>query len=321
MLQSINSQLEKFMPLITPAGVVIGVIAASYLKEFSFLIPWIFAFVTFTGSLGSSFKSLKEAILHPFPVFITLFILHVFMPFWAWGIGHIVFSSDTSTLTGLILGMVIPAGITSFIWVAMYRGNTTLTLSIILIDTLLSPFIVPYSLHVFVGATVKIDSTSLILGLLQMVVVPSLIAMCCNQLTHGKVKQVLNPSLAPLAKLGVFIVVMLNGSEVAPYLRHINLKLLSVTGVVFFIALAGYFFSFIISKLLRCSPASVIAITYTGGMRNISAGSVLAVSYFPAAVVVPVVIGMLFQQILASLCGMFLKRFYVVKASEQQRAS
>lgn len=321
MLQSINSQLEKFMPIITPAGVVIGVIAASDLKEFSFLIPWIFAFVTFAGSLGSNFKSLKEAVLHPFPVFITLFILHVFMPLWAWGIGHIVFSGDTSTLIGLILGMVIPAGITSFIWVSMYKGNTTLTLSIILIDTLLSPLIVPYSLHAFVGATVKIDSASLILGLFQMVVIPSLIAMCCNQLTHGKVKQVLNPSLAPLGKLGVFLVVMLNGSEVAPYLRHIDLKLLSVTIVVFFIALSGYLFSFVISKLLRCPQASVIAITYTGGMRNISAGSVLAVSYFPAAVVVPVVIGMLFQQVLASLCGMFLKRFYAVKTSEKRQAS
>ena len=44
-------------------------------------------------------------------------------------------------------------------------------------------------------------------------------------------------------------------------------------------------------------------------MRNISAGAVLAVSFFPSQVAVPVVIGMLFQQILAALFGYLLRRF------------
>ncbi|GGE34554.1 hypothetical protein GCM10011391_11540 [Pullulanibacillus camelliae] len=317
MLQSINKQLEKWMPLITPTGVVVGVIGASYLKEFSFLIPWIFAFMTFTGSLSSNFKSLKEAVMHPFPVFITLFILHILMPLWTWGVGHTVFSGDAYTLTGLILGMVIPTGITSFIWVSMYKGHATLTLSIILIDTLLSPLIVPYSLHWLIGETVKINSVSLMLGLLQMIVIPSLIAMTCNHLTHGKVKRVLSPRLGPFSKLGLGLVVMLNGAVVAPYLKHFSLKLLSIAGIVFILAFSGYLFAFIIGRLLRRSQSSVIAITYTGGMRNISAGAVLAVSYFPA----PVVIGMLFQQVLASLYGVFLNKFYAIKTSENRQVS
>ena len=102
--------------------------------------------MTFEGSLSMNFKSIKGAITHPFPVFITLGFLHIVMPLWAWGIGHIAFSGDTFTITGLILGMVIPTGITSFIWVSIHKGNTALTLAIILIDSLLSPFIVPFSL-------------------------------------------------------------------------------------------------------------------------------------------------------------------------------
>ncbi|MNY74734.1 hypothetical protein D3C86_2138360 [compost metagenome] len=43
-------------------------------------------------------------------------------------------------------------------------------------------------------------------------------------------------------------------------------------------------------------------------MRNISAGAVLAVSYFPAPVAVPVVLGMVFQQLLASAVGFILGR-------------
>ena len=45
-------------------------------------------------------------------------------------------------------------------------------------------------------------------------------------------------------------------------------------------------------------------------MRNISAGAVLATTYFPAAVAVPVVLGMLFQQMLASFFGYSLDKYY-----------
>ncbi|MNG35685.1 hypothetical protein D3C84_1224860 [compost metagenome] len=57
-------------------------------------------------------------------------------------------------------------------------------------------------------------------------------------------------------------------------------------------------------------------------MRNISAGAVLAVSYFPAPVAVPVVLGMVFQQLLASLAGFLLShRAKVRHTSEQTTAA
>ena len=60
---------------------------------------------------------------------------------------------------------------------------------------------------------------------------------------------------------------------------------------------------------MKCTQGEIVAIVYTGGMRNISAGAVLAISFFPPAVAVPVVIGMLFQQVLAALFGYLLHRF------------
>lgn len=311
MLQKINRQLEKIMPLITPTSVILGVIFAAYLKDYSFLISWIFAFMTFAGSLGSNFKSIHHAISHPFSLFILLFILHVFMPIWAWGVGHIVFSDDVYTITGLILGMVIPTGITSFIWVSIYRGNIALTLSAILIDTLLSPFIVPYTLSLIVGQKVEMDLLSMMNGLLGMIVIPSLLGMFLNHLTKGKVKHNLAPILAPFSKIGLGLVVMLNGAVVAPYLRDINGKLIMVAFVVFFIAFTGYLFSYLFGIFLKRDQETTIALTFTGGMRNISAGAVLAVTYFQASVAVPVVVAMLFQQVLASFFGFFLQKSYV----------
>ena len=49
--------------------------------------------MTFAGSLGSNFRSLKEVIVHPFAIIIAMAILHVLMPIWAWGVGHVAFSA------------------------------------------------------------------------------------------------------------------------------------------------------------------------------------------------------------------------------------
>jgi bile acid:Na+ symporter, BASS family len=317
MLQKMNKQLEKVMPLITPVGVILGVILSVHLQNLSFLIPWIFAFMTFAGSLSSNFKSLFNVVSHPLPVIIAMFLLHVFMPIWAWAVGHLAFSGDVYTITGLILAMVIPTGVTSFIWVSIYKGNIPLTLSIILLDTLISPLIVPYSLSLFVGQKVDMDFLGIMKGMLGMVVIPSLVGMLLNQITKGKINQQLGSRLAPFSKLSLGFVVMLNGAVVAPHLRHINLKLISITLVVFLIALTGYLFSFLIGRLIRSDRDTLISLTFTGGMRNISAGAVIAVSYFPAAVAVPVVVGMLFQQVLASLNGYFLERYYRKKIGSQ----
>ncbi|WP_028389879.1 bile acid:sodium symporter family protein [Bacillus cihuensis] len=310
MLQKLNAFLENKMPFITPISVLLGVMFASYVDSFSFLVPWLFAFMTFSGSLGSNIKSFKEVMIHPLPIIITMCILHVIMPIWAFGVGHVVFHGDVYTITGLILGMIIPTGITSVLWVSIYRGNIPLTLAVILIDTFLSPFIVPYTMSVMVGEKVEMDILGMMGGLLWMVVVPSLSGMMLNQVTKGKVKTVLGPRLSPISKFFLGIVVLLNSSVIAPYLRHVDAKLVFITIVVFLISFSGYLFSFLIGRLFKMDREDVVSLTFLGGMRNISTGAVIAISYFPAQVAVPVVIGMLFQQVLASSYGRFVDRYY-----------
>jgi predicted Na+-dependent transporter len=310
MLQKINKQLEKIMPLITPTSVVLGVLLSVYITDFSYLIPYIFAFMTFAGSLNSNFKSLSDVVRHPLPILAAMVLLHILMPIWAWGVGHIMFQEDIFTITGIVLGMAIPTGITSFIWVSIYKGNIPLTLSIILIDTILSPLIVPYCLSFLIGEKIEMDFLSIMQGLVGMIVLPSLLGMWLNQSSKGNMAKKLSTTLAPFSKICLAVVVMLNGAVIAPYLKNINLKLISIILVVFFIALTGYLFSFLIGKLIRSDRDTVVSLTFSGGMRNISAGAVIAVTYFSPAVAVPVVVGMLFQQILASLTGSFLARYY-----------
>ncbi|WP_102348947.1 bile acid:sodium symporter family protein [Bacillus sp. Marseille-P3661] len=312
MLGILNQYLVRIMPIITPIGVMLGVFFSEWLHSFVFLVPWIFAFMTFTGSLGSKFTDLKSVIQNPISLIVCLGLLHVLMPMLAFVTGKIIFMNDQHTITGLILAFVIPTGVSSLIWVSIYKGNVILTLSIILIDTMLAPILVPSVLHLLIGTEIEMDGLAIMNGLIWMIVIPSVFGMTLNAVTKGKVNSSLEPKLAPFSKLGLGAVVAINSSAIAPYFRDINGKLIVIIGVVFILALLGYVIGWLVAKSLKMERGAIITVTYNSGMRNISAAAVLAISYFPAPVAVPVIIGMLFQQILASLAGTLLTKTYEI---------
>lgn len=309
-LYRFNRFIEKWMPFVTPSSLLLGVLLSSWLTPLAYMVPWIFAFMTFAGGLGSGFRDLKKVLQHPAPLLCCLLLLHLWMPLLAWATGNMVFHGDPYTITGIVLAFCIPTGIVSFMWVSLYRGNGALTLSIILLDTFLSPFLVPFTLRLLVGANVSIDTWSMMKGLIWMVVLPSIAGMALNQWTKGGVKTTLAPKLAPFSKMGLIAVVAINAAVAAPNFRNINGKFLAVAVTVLAIAASGYVWGWLTGRLLKGDRGVIIAMTFNGGMRNISAGAVIAATYFPAPVVFPVIIGTLFQQVLASTYAHFLGKTY-----------
>ncbi|SFL95302.1 Predicted Na+-dependent transporter [Gracilibacillus orientalis] len=308
MLNRLNQILQRIMPFIAPTSVIIGVLYADFFIHFDNWVIWIFAFMTFAGSLSLNFVALYRVVAHPLSIVIALVILHVLMPLWAFLIGSITFSNDHLTVIGFVLAMIIPTGITSFIWVSMNKGNVALTLSVILIDTILSPFIVPLSLSLFIGASVDLEVWSMMKGLFIMIVIPSILGMILHEMTRGEIHEKWSPRLAPFSKMALALVIMINSSEVADYLLDIDFHLVKVAVTMFFVAASGYYLAWILGKWLKRENQDVISLTFSSGMRNISAGAVIAVQYFPGPVAVPVVVGMLFQQVLASLYSKFLHK-------------
>lgn len=310
MLQTMNLFLGKWMPFITPASVVIGVLASAYLQPLAFLVPWVFAFMSFSGSLNSNFKSFHQTLTNPLPILLALVVLHIITPLWARGIGALFFTNDPYTITGLTLAAVIPTGITSMIWVTMYKGDIPLTLAIILIDTLLSPIVTPFSMELLVGKAIEMPTWDIMKGLLWMVVIPSILGMSLNQFWKPDTVQKLSKNGSPFAKLGLPICIIINSSVIAPYLKKFDLKFFQITLSMLIIAISGYVFIWILGETYKRKKEEIVSLMFTGGMRNVSAGAVLAVSFFPPQVAVPVVICMLFQQILAAFHGYLITHYY-----------
>ena len=283
----------------------------------------LFAFMTFSNSLGGGFRELGRVFLRPLPVVITLVLLHVVIPLLTLGLGNLLFPDAPLFTIGLVLEYVIPTGVASLMWVGICGGNEPLCLSIVLLDTLAAPVVIPLSLKLLVGSVVEVDTWGMMGDMMIMVALPALAAMTVYQVTGGRAAVTLKPRLALFAKLALLIVITANATSCSSFLRSIDRPLVLVMATVFLLCLLGFLAGYWAAKLLGLDFPTRATMCLNTGLRNISAGSVLALQYFPAQVVFPVAFTPLFLQFTTSIIVKVLMRTPSGRAyaAERERAS
>lgn len=307
-LYRMNGFISRHLPWFVLGCVIIGLTFADVFSQLSNITIVLFAFMTFTNSLSGNFRDLARIARHPLPVFTIFLLLHVVMPLVTLGIGNVLFPDAPLFTLGLLLEYSIPTAVTSLMWVGIAGGDLPLCLAVVLLDTLLSPFIVPLSMRIFSGSVVELDAMSMMVDLLFMVAIPALIAMSLHQGTNGRVKTTLKPKLEPFSKLVLLLLITINATGCAPFLKSIDRTLTLVIITVFALCLLGFFLGYWAGRLLHQPFPTVLSISLTSGARNISAGAVLAGQYFPPEVMFPVAFSPLFFQITMSIIVKILLR-------------
>ena len=308
MLDRFNRFIEKWMAFVTPLCLLTGVCFPDIAKHGLPYVTYVFAFMTFAGALKSRFRDVANVLKNPTSLLIIMVMLHVVIPTTACGLGHLLFHDNMNLITGMVLEFSIPTAVASLMWVSIFDGNSSLSLSLVVIDTILAPFIIPTTLHILIGSNVELDTAGMMKELLYMVALPAVAAMCLNQLSGGKIMKTWPKKLAPFSKLALMFVVTSNSSKVAPYIRNMNIQRVGVAATILCLAAGGYFLGWIIARVTKQEQEATISMVYGTGMRNISTGAVIAAAYFPGEVMFPVMIGTLFQQILAAISGKLLTR-------------
>ena len=268
----------------------------------------LFAFMTFANSLGGGFRELGRVFLRPLPVVVTLLLLHVVIPLLTLGLGNLLFPDAPLFTIGLVLEYVIPTGVASLMWVGICGGNAPLCLSIVLLDTLAAPVVIPLSLKLLVGSVVEADTWGMMGDMMIMVALPALAAMTVFQITGGRAAVTLKPKLALFAKLALLTVITANATSCSSFLRSIDGTLVLVMAAVVLLCLFGFLAGYWAAKLLGLDFPTRATMCLNTGLRNISAGSVLALQYFPAQVVFPVAFSPLFLQFTTSIIVKVLMR-------------
>ncbi|GGA30322.1 bile acid:sodium symporter family protein [Psychrobacillus lasiicapitis] len=307
MLQKFNFFIQKWMAVLTPLSLVLGVLLEDVGGHLLFLVPWLFAFMTFSSSLSMKFNDIKVFTTYPKTILFSIAFLHILMPIWAYFLSTLIFDDHLLTV-GYVISVAVPTGVTSVIWVNMCKGHLPLSLSIILIDTLLSPIVMPFLLDVIAGKSIAIDTKPIIIDLLWMIVLPSIVGIILNEVSKGSIRKNFGKYLAPFSKLSLFGVVMINSSAVAPYLKEISWELIGVISVVLLLAISGYTFALLLGRFIWKDTSILTTFVFIGGMRNIAVGVIVATTYFPPKVAMPVVFGMLFQQVLAAIFGKVIQK-------------
>ena len=308
MLNRFNSFIEKWIFLTTPICVTIGVIFADVVSKGSVIVSFVFAIMTFIGAMKSSFSDVLGVFKKPLPLFVSIIAIHVIMPIITFAVGSLFFGYDTDIVTGMVIEFAVPTAVVGLMWVTIYNGSSPFSLSLIITDTLLAPFLIPITLKVLVGSQVQVDAVGMMTELLLMIALPAVLAMLVNQISGGKTKKTLPPKLAPYSKFCLIYVQICNSSKAAPYIKNFNMELFEVTVTMLCLAALGYGVGWILSMLMKQKRDTFVSMVFGIGMRNISAGAVIAAEYFPPATVFPVIIATLFQQVLAAAYGVMIKK-------------
>lgn len=298
----INKRLNRMMGILTPIGVCIGLLLGEKVSCYKPVVTYLFAFVTFSGALGMKASDFTYLRRKPAPVALAIACSHIIMPLVVYCLGSIMFQDRKDTVTGFILLYSNPTAVVSYIWCSIYMGNEILSLSLILLSTILAPVITPLAVKILTATDVQIDTTGMMISLLYMVVIPSICGVLINTITKGKAESDVNPYLKPFTKVALILVSIINTSQVSGQLS-IGLSLFEILIVNVGLAFFGFYLGYFMARMFRLSEQDVVSLSYSVGLRNISAALVLAVSFFPPDSSIPVLIGITIQQVIASFFG------------------
>ena len=299
-LERADAFLGRHLALELLCCAALGILLPDLFGRLNALCIWFFAFITFANSLGGGFREMLGAIHRPLPVLVIFALLHGVMPLAALGLGNLLFPDAPLFTTGLVLEYAVPTGVASLMWVGMSRGNTALCLSVVMLDTLLSPVVIPWTMRLLIGSMVELDMMGMMRDLLVMVAIPAAAAMSLYQATRGRVAVTLKPVLAPFSKIALVLIVLANAAGCSPFLWNLTPVLAVVIFAAFFLCLLGFFLGYWAARLLKWDFPTVQTVAFNSGMRNISAGAVLAQAYFPADVLFPVAFSPIFLQTTAA---------------------
>jgi bile acid:Na+ symporter, BASS family len=129
--------------------------------------------IFFISSLKIDFLEIGQELRHWKTLLLVNFFMLFLLPVIAYTLGGLFFPE---LILPLLLLASMPAGMTSPLLTELIRGNVPLALLITITTSLLAPFTIPFILQFLSGGSVSIDTTAMILTLIQVIFVPFILA-------------------------------------------------------------------------------------------------------------------------------------------------
>ena len=305
---AIGSLIGRHMVVVAPLCVVLGVALPGAFSWISPGVEAMFAFMTFQNAMATTSRELLGVVRRPVPLLSALGILLVAMPLVAFALGNLLFPGNRDIVVGMVLECCVPMGVNGLMWTDIFNGNRSFALAMVVVSTVLAPFTLPLTMQLLMGTSVQVDVAGMMLDLVLMIALPAVAGMLCNDLSHGRANAKVAPWLSPAAKIMLVGILLSNATRISDTVRHLTPQLVEVALVMACLSALGYVLGYTAARLLHRGVGDCITMGVTTGERNLTSGAVVAAAYFPAGAMFPVIIGTLFQHIVASLFGWAVRR-------------
>lgn len=252
----------------------------------AFASPTMFAWATtyttillglamFGMGMTISASDFKNILRHPKDVIIGCAAQFLIMPIVSYLLA-VAFKLPAPLALGVILVGCCPGGTASNIITHIANGDTTLSVSMTVVSTLLCPIITPVWIYMLAGQWVEISLLSMFTSVVKVVLVPIILGVFVNYQMKDK-KEYLS-SVMPL--ISVFSVLLLIAGIVASSKEQILASGIIVFVIVILHNVIGMAFGFMIARVFKMNLRKSSAVCIEVGMQNSGLAVSLAVSNF-----------------------------------------
>ncbi|CAA2979508.1 probable sodium metabolite cotransporter BASS1, chloroplastic [Olea europaea subsp. europaea] len=275
-IEAVGEAISTAFPLWVALGCLLGLVKPS---SFNWVKPqWTVMGITLTMlgmGMTLTFDDLRSAMAMPKELFSGFMLQYSVMPLSGFFVSKLL-NLPSYYAAGLILVGCCPGGTASNIVTYIARGNVALSVLMTAASTLSAVVMTPFLTAKLAGQYVAVDAAGLFMSTLQVVLLPVLAGAFLNQYFQSFVK-IVSPLMPPIA---VSTVAVLCGNAIAQSSSAILMSGRQVVLAVALLHASGFFFGYVLSRMLRIDVSSSRTISIEVGMQNSVLGVVLATQHF-----------------------------------------
>ncbi|XP_031269842.1 probable sodium/metabolite cotransporter BASS1, chloroplastic [Pistacia vera] len=275
-IELIGEAISTAFPIWVSLGCLLGLVKPS---SFNWITPkWTIFGITLTMlgmGMTLTLDDLRGAFSMPKEIISGFVLQYSVMPISGFLVSKLL-NLPSHFAAGLILVGCCPGGTASNIVTYIARGNVALSVLMTAASTLSAVVMTPFLTAKLAGQYVAVDAAGLLMSTLQVVLLPVLAGAFLNQYFPSLVKFV-SPLMPPIA---VGTVALLCGNAIAQSASAILMSGQQVVLAAFLLHASGFFFGYVLARVLGIDVASSRTISIEVGMQNSVLGVVLATQHF-----------------------------------------
>ncbi|MDO5317145.1 MAG: bile acid:sodium symporter family protein [bacterium] len=207
----------------------------------------------------------------PVAVLTGVVLQFLVMPFVGWGLAT-AFGFDGEIGAGIVLVGSVAGGTASNVVSYLAKANVALSVTMTCISTLLSPFLTPVMMKLLAGKMVEVDATAMMIGILQIVLIPVLAGTLVHWLFHKSFerhKAVCDGVLSFISSAGICFTLLVLTAQSQTKFREAGLVIFAVAVMHNSIGyLSGYWITRLLGRFFKFDERDARTVAIEVGMQN-----------------------------------------------------